>query len=531
MSSEILDTFNDQLISDSARMESLIIGLEKSESFFASVNALFRIFHNFKASAGYLKLNDIFEISAKAETILNTVRQEGRIIDKSLIDWLFDISDLFATWADQTELNQPLSPLKPALLRQIRTHDSGETVAQVLKRLNVLLIDKSDDGVKLAKSFGTIFNRVMTSDTTKNFEAYLAKEPHLLFIDQSYLEELGALQKILESRKIFMPIVALCQGKPVHKRVLELSKRGVQYQLERPLTSANLKKILYSMVKTHFSKQKAIITNKKIQHFIDQLQPLNATVIQIQNICDDPNTSIRELARVVQNDPVTSGILLNATQSPMFALKKINSVDQAVAIFGKRMVKALTLGGLKKDIGKTDLSMYGMTESQFSDVANMRMTLMNNWFVKGHADWLSTLSITSLLGNIGQMLLAKELLAQGKAAPFKAMLATHTIAECEEEFLRTTTTSVSADIAYYWKLNSVIIDSLAFADSPREAVNDIKPFAVANYVVFKLVPQHRAQIGEITPDIIELLEEVGLPLGKLKTAIEKTKDNMMEEEE
>jgi HD-like signal output (HDOD) protein len=327
--------------------------------------------------------------------------------------------------------------------------------------------------------------------------------------------------KALHSTAKLIPAVALVSDNN-EKKIMKLINQGVHYHIVKPMKSGDLKKVLHSIANSHFSNRKLLITNKKIQKFIENLDPLNETILKIQKICSDDNSSIADLIKVVKNDPITSGLILNATQSPIYALKKIKTIDQAVTVFGKATVQALTLGGLSSQFEPYDLTTYGITETIFSNIAHLRMRLMINWYRKVDRRQLDTLSIAALLGNLGQMLIAKEIKNLGLTEKFLTAIQTKGVHEAEYDFLRTSTAAVTSDILYFWKMPSILIDAISYSDFPEDAVEEVRPLAAACQIVFTLIPLTQASIQPVKQTVTRLVKEAGLNMDHLLTAIKET---------
>ena len=92
---EIVEDFISHYAIMCETMEPLIIGLEKKDRYENNIRELFRIFHNIKSAAGFLKLEPI----AKLATLCEDITEEARILEgpatDDFIDWLLLISDQF----------------------------------------------------------------------------------------------------------------------------------------------------------------------------------------------------------------------------------------------------------------------------------------------------------------------------------------------------------------------------------------------------------------------------------------------------
>ena len=114
---EIVDEFFDHysLMVDS--MEVMIIDLHKPAMYVRSVNELFRVFHNIKSASGYLKIDSMNKLASFVEDALEELRNTDNPISKETIDWLLEISDMFAAWNDDFKDDNTLSKIKYSLLK------------------------------------------------------------------------------------------------------------------------------------------------------------------------------------------------------------------------------------------------------------------------------------------------------------------------------------------------------------------------------------------------------------------------------
>jgi len=103
-------------------MEPLIIGLEKKELYMNNIGELFRIFHNLKSAAGFLKLEPIIKLA----TLCEDVAEEARILDgpatDEFIDWLLLISDQFDKYRVNIEENDEYFGMLEPLIIKVPIH-------------------------------------------------------------------------------------------------------------------------------------------------------------------------------------------------------------------------------------------------------------------------------------------------------------------------------------------------------------------------------------------------------------------------
>lgn len=114
---EIVDEFLDHYAMMVESMEVMILDLSKPNMYKRSINELFRVFHNIKSASGYLQITPMNKLASFVENQLEILRQKESIANEETINWLLDISDMFATWQDDFKLDNDLSKIRFSLLK------------------------------------------------------------------------------------------------------------------------------------------------------------------------------------------------------------------------------------------------------------------------------------------------------------------------------------------------------------------------------------------------------------------------------
>ncbi len=114
---EIVDEFLDHysLMVDS--MELLILDLTKENMYKRSVEELFRVFHNIKSASGFLQIEPMTKLAGFVEGVLEELRKKEAPANDDTINWLLEISDMFATWQNDLQMDNELTPIKFSLLK------------------------------------------------------------------------------------------------------------------------------------------------------------------------------------------------------------------------------------------------------------------------------------------------------------------------------------------------------------------------------------------------------------------------------
>jgi two-component system chemotaxis sensor kinase CheA len=99
-------------------MEPLIISLSKEELYHENIGELFRIFHNIKSAAGFVRLDPIIKLASLSEEVVEEARILNGPASETFIDWLLLVSDQFAIYRQDVEDDADyFSMLKPHIIK------------------------------------------------------------------------------------------------------------------------------------------------------------------------------------------------------------------------------------------------------------------------------------------------------------------------------------------------------------------------------------------------------------------------------
>ena len=115
---EIVDDFLSHYGIMCESMEPLIISLSKPQGYHENINELFRIFHNIKSAAGFLKLEPILKLAMLCEDVIAEARTLKGPASDELIDWLLITRDQFDMYKRDVEENSNyFSVLNPLIIK------------------------------------------------------------------------------------------------------------------------------------------------------------------------------------------------------------------------------------------------------------------------------------------------------------------------------------------------------------------------------------------------------------------------------
>ncbi len=378
---EIFEEFRIQFADSLEAMEAQINALVCSGVQSGAVHELFRTLHSNKAIALYLGLEPMYRLFANAEELLSNLRSESVTINEGVIEWLRSMHDLFVCWSDELRLGACILSPTPSLLSDIAALSPERNLAEVLRERVIVYIDEDEHfAARMIKSLAKVTREALHVRQIEELPKITrTKIPDIFLINSgAQTSQYAAFCRELFPKAAF--IVALEHLD--QKLRLQLALQNITHPISWPICSDELKRELLNVTASHFARNRVIITHRKIHDFIQTLTPLPNSLYRIVTLCDNEEASIRELSKVIRQDPVISAMLLDAAARPSYGLKSIATVDQAVAAFGKRIVKALVLSLSRKMIGEHDLSPCGIDETVFAKVSELRLGAYNG--ASGH---------------------------------------------------------------------------------------------------------------------------------------------------
>ncbi len=261
---------------------------------------------------------------------------------------------------------------------------------------------------------------------------------------------------------------------------------------------------------------------KTLLENIETVPALPETVQAVERIYNDENSTLEEMQKAIEKDPLLTANILKIVNSPMYGLKnQVSTIKQAISLLGKDSVRMFVLSSVTSSF-EIDLSPYDMTQEQFSLACDRQLALMLHWLIRRKPQRLALLGPASFLVDIGRVIIAKTLIADGKEDIIKiATLAGEDIAQAEKTACGAQTTDVTATLFAKWNFNPDVVHIIRYSDDPEGTVEEDREMAAELKVVRETVMPN----GEITEESIatakETIEEFGLHLESYEKALDK----------
>ncbi len=262
---------------------------------------------------------------------------------------------------------------------------------------------------------------------------------------------------------------------------------------------------------------------------IKALPPLDETVVMIQRICADKNSSMQDLVKVVEKDPMLTANILKSANSPLYGFsKEIKNVAHAISLFGMATIRGFALSSAIKENIKMDLNPYGIGKHKFLDISTKQNAFMFKWYSKVDRSMLDVLQPASFMMEVGKIIIAHELIESGKDKEFKDAVSKETnvaqLSKLEKEMVGYTNEEITAKIFEKWNLESELIESIEFSTDPFLASEFIQDYAKALHVVKTSINIFGTLSEKQVEDALELLDDYDIDKQAYEDALKHFED-------
>lgn len=256
---------------------------------------------------------------------------------------------------------------------------------------------------------------------------------------------------------------------------------------------------------------------------IKTLPPLPKSFNQINEICASEKSTIEQLAKVIETDPMLVANLLKVANSPLYSFRReIKSVLQAVSLFGMSTTRALTTDISIKKLLSIDIAPYGITPEDFVMISGMQSTLMREWYSKIDGKNIDMLFLAALLQESGKILIADEIVKSDEVRQFKSEIENSVnIAQVEKLYVGTTTSEITGKIFEHWGFDKTMVEAIHYADNYNQAPDETREYSLALKVVKTAIPINSPLSERSVTIALNLVQNEGLDEALFANAVEK----------
>ncbi len=260
---------------------------------------------------------------------------------------------------------------------------------------------------------------------------------------------------------------------------------------------------------------------------IKSLPPLSKTIIDINTVYSNPESSIHDLAKVVEHDPMIIANLLKAANSPLYGFaQEINNPAQAVSLFGMSMTRSIALSNAVRKLLSVDMQPYGITSERFAEISEHQATLMMNWYKQIDKKKADRLYLATFLQETGKILIASDIIQEDETISFQSEIElSNNIAQVEKSYVDVTSSEVTAKVFEHWNFDNDFIEMIKYADNPNKAPDEIKEYSTALNIIKTILPVNKP-LSEVAINIgLKKAHDAGYNHELLEDAI----DDMLDE--
>lgn len=246
-----------------------------------------------------------------------------------------------------------------------------------------------------------------------------------------------------------------------------------------------------------------MLTIEELVKDVKDLVPLPKAYLRIQELVNDPESSLNDVTKVIVNDTaLTSRILRIANSAYMGLAAKVDTVGRAVSVLGLSQVHDLALAGAavgsltRIETAALDIGDFWRRSVYCAVVARIiskqrRLTSPERLFVSG------------LLHDTGHLLLAHRHPQRYTELRARSIATGRPMAALEQEELGFSYADLSAALLDSWQLPAAIVAPVlhhvrSFDEVPREHVAEVSIVHLS--AVICRASMWRSQIDEPVPD-------------------------------
>lgn len=217
---------------------------------------------------------------------------------------------------------------------------------------------------------------------------------------------------------------------------------------------------------------------KKIVSKIESLPPLLDTADTVRRLYSEgsANVNLSRLTIAIESDALLSANVLKMINSPLYGFsRKIDSVSQAVTLFGSETIFALVLRFCVQANIVANLRPYGVGNDTFNEVCHLQSKLVSEWYTQINPTSAAFLAPLALIMESGKLILAKEITASGEIKEFlQGLKSAKSISLYEHEYFTTSSYFVSGLLFEHWNLNDEYVAILKGLDYEHTKIKELQ---------------------------------------------------------
>jgi len=203
-----------------------------------------------------------------------------------------------------------------------------------------------------------------------------------------------------------------------------------------------------------------------------KLPSLPAIALEVIDLVQDPDVSLKQIAETIQHDPAMAGKILKTVNSSFYGQpKRITTITNALVVLGLNSVKTLALGfSLVSQMKDADVEGFDHTNYWLRCVTcSAASKTLCEKSGKGEPE---EAFLGALLQDLGMLAMNAALEAEYNAVYKESKKIHRDLGPLEREAFEVDHAEVGAALAEKWRLPGILIDCIKFHERPTSCKSD-----------------------------------------------------------
>jgi HD-like signal output (HDOD) protein/CheY-like chemotaxis protein len=329
----------------------------------------------------------------------------------------------------------------------------------------------------------------------------LAKTPADVIVSDMRMPGMDGWELLAEVRKLYPQTVRLVLSGHADARSIMRAVGTAHQYLAKPCESGALKA---AISQTHMLR--ALLSSDRLLRLVGRVDTLPSAPKAFQEILaclQRPTASVADAAKIIGRDVAMTANVIKLVNSAFFGSRQpVSTADRAVAYLGLDTLGALVLGhgAFKSGVttGIVGFSLERLWQHSLDVAAAARTVALCEKLPHAKAD---EAFLGGMLHDVGEVVFATRL---ASAADSPAAMAEDPSAQMEAHHAE-----VGAYLLGLWGFPNLIVEAVAFHDSPSQATGDGLSLPALIHIADRLVHQRSAEspgaARELEPGLLEKL--------------------------
>ena len=209
------------------------------------------------------------------------------------------------------------------------------------------------------------------------------------------------------------------------------------------------------------------MTRDDITLWISKLPPLPESIQKLERLfASSTSPEVSQIVSIIESDPALSADILAFSNSPLYGFsKQLQSIQQAVTLFGIHQIRKMALKSALFGNFDVDMSAYGISNDMFLKITSFQSDLVFQWYMSVDIDKSRTLLPIAFVMEAGSLVISRYIIDNGLQEQFLNDLQRLDVQEAEILHTRMSTLQINYILFEHWKLNDIYIKTMHTLDN------------------------------------------------------------------